>query len=701
MKDVLAGLAVVTLLGTSADAQILMSAGTYSQNFDSLASSGSSNPWTDNSTLPGWYASKGGNVATTYSAGSGTGSAGNLYSFGTNGANSASDRSLGSVASAGNAYAYGIRFFNDTKFAQTNITVSYTGEQWRSAIGAGAVTNTLAFSYQIAEVPLTDADAGNSQSWTGYRPLDFISPIVMVSGGALDGNDSANRQVFTGIVLTGAVVQPGEEIFLRWRDLDDSGSDAGLAVDDLSVSFSATTSSSPPTNAPVITLQPQNQAVGSNGFAIFSVAATGEPEPEYQWRFNAANLSGQTNATLALYGVTPGQAGDYSVIVTNVAGATSSHAAALVVTPVSVDATNGAIRYLSYNVNGNGVADWSTNSAQVQAIGRELVYLKPDIITFNEIPYTNTWQMANWVKAYLPGFYLATNSVTDGFIRNVIASRFPITRSQSWLGNSSLAAFGYNGSYPRDLLEAQIAVPNWPLPLHVFVAHLKATTSSPQNDADERGAQALAISNFFANTFLPGPNGTHPYVVSGDMNEDAFFPDSDYRSRQPMQRITSDPTGLQLTTPVNPFGNPPGNAYTESIRNPLDTRFDYILPCTQLFSNIAAAEVFRTDLLADLPPNLLGNDDKTASDHLPVLMVFKNPFDTPFKLLSVLRTGQNLTLTWESQSHRTFDVEASSNLVSWVPFATNLQSASGDASFIFMASNVEESIKFFRIHRVP
>ena len=74
---------------------------------------------------------------------------------------------------------------------------------------------------------------------------------------------------------------------------------------------------------------------------------------------------------------------------------------------------------------------------------------------------------------------------------------------------------------------------------------------------------------------------------------------------------------------------------------------------------------------------------------------------TPFKLLSVLRTGQNLTLTWESQSHRTFDVEASSNLVSWVPFATNLQSASGDASFIFMASNVEESIKFFRIHRVP
>src|SRR6185437_5598632 len=232
------------------------------------------------------------------------------------------------------------------------------------------------------------------------------------------------------------------------------------------------------------------------------------------------------------------------------------------------------IHYLTYNVNGNGVADWSTNSAQVQAIGRELVYLQPDIITFNEIPYTNTWQMADWVKAYLPGFYLATNSVTDGYIRNVIASRFPITRSQSWLGNSSLAVFGYSGSYPRDLLEAQITVPNWPRPLHVFAAHLKAATTSAQNDADERAAQALAISNFFANTFLPGVHGMDPYVLSGDMNEDAFFPDSDYTSGQPMQLITSGPTGLQLTTPVNPFGTAPGNADTESIRNPLDTRFD-------------------------------------------------------------------------------------------------------------------------------
>ena len=137
-----------------ANAQVAMSGGMYSQNFDSLANSGTVN-WTNNFTLPGWYAAKGSANATTYVGGAGTSATGGIYSFGTNGVNPASDRALGSVASAGNAYAYGVRLTNDTGSAQSNITVSYTGEQWRNANGTGAVTNTLSFSYQIASAPLT------------------------------------------------------------------------------------------------------------------------------------------------------------------------------------------------------------------------------------------------------------------------------------------------------------------------------------------------------------------------------------------------------------------------------------------------------------------------------------------------------------------------------------------------------------------
>ena len=219
-------------------------------------------------------------------------------------------------------------------------------------------------------------------------------------------------------------------------------------------------------------------------------------------------------------------------------------------------------------------------------------------------------QMPGWMKAFLPGYFLATNSTGDGYIQSVIASRFPITGSASHLAFSSLAAFGYTGSsFTRDLFEAQIAVPNWPLPLHIFVAHLKSTGfTNPQDDANKRAAMASAVSNYFATVFLPGTNGTHPYVLTGDLNEDAFYPDADYVSGQPIQRLTSAPTGLQMTIPVNPVTHAD---LTESIQDSLDTRFDYILPCALLFSNLAGSEVFRTDLLTNFPPNLFSNDDKS------------------------------------------------------------------------------------------
>jgi hypothetical protein len=153
-----------------------------------------------------------------------------------------------------------------------------------------------------------------------------------------------------------------------------------------------------------------------------------------------------------------------------------------------------------------------------------------------------------------------------------------------------------------------------------------------------------------------------------------------------------------MTIPVNPITCAD---LTESIQGSLDTRFDYILPCGLLFSNIAGGEVFRTDLLTNLPPDLLSNDDLTASDHLPVLMVFNNPYDTPFKLLSIVRSNQSVTLNWESQNNRVFDIETSLNLVAWTPFVTNLPATTTNSPFVFTTNNVADGARFFRVHRAP
>src|SRR5439155_2962989 len=149
-----------------------MSGGSYSQNFDSLNSSGTSLLWANNLTLPGWYASRG--VAPTdvveYDAGAGSSIKGALYSFGPGGS---TERALGSVASdAQGNIAYGIRFVNDTSFDRTNFVVSYSGEQWRVA---NAAVQALVFSYRIG-LSLTNADARNTQNWTPFPALNFNSP---------------------------------------------------------------------------------------------------------------------------------------------------------------------------------------------------------------------------------------------------------------------------------------------------------------------------------------------------------------------------------------------------------------------------------------------------------------------------------------------------------------------------------------------
>ncbi len=667
----------------AACAQVAMSGGNYAQNFNSLLAGGSSNPWTDNATLPGWYASRtsGGSAVTTYRAESGTSTVGALYSFGSTGS---SDRALGSVASGtpGN-FAYGIRFTNDTGLTQTDIRVTYTGEQWRN--GGAAVSQTLAFSYRISNGAITNADAANANTWVSSAALNFSAPSFSTNAGALDGNAANNRQAFTDVALSGVQVAPGQELFLRWRDVDDASFDHGLALDDLFVSFSQ--DSNAPPAAPVITVQPESQTVAIGADVIFTVAATGSPAPAYQWQHNGTNLNGETEAVLKLLSVTTLDAGSYTVVITNTAGVTSSQPALLTVYPPAAGFT-----LLSYNTHGNFVSDWTTNSPQVQAIGRQVQYLDPDIITFQEIPLTNAgWtHMPDFVTTYRPGFDLATNSGSDGFIRSVILSRYPITRSTSWLDAASLTNFGYDGRFTRDLFEAQIAVPGFPQPLHVFTVHLKAGQGT--DDSARRAAEASAISNFFAQGFLT-TNGLHPYVLTGDMNEDIARPPAS--NLQSIQRLTSAPTGLQLITPVNPFT---GNELTFSIQDAggLSKRYDYILPNTLLAANLAGSQVFRTDLLPNPPPPLLAGDAVTASDHLPVLAMFNHPYDRPFRLLAVTRTNLAVTLRWETVPGQPYRVESSTNLTTWSALMANLVATSNRCTF---STNLDDPVRYFRIHR--
>src|SRR5262245_37718567 len=157
------------------------------ENFDSLASTGTSITWVDNATIPGWYSSR-----TTYNSGTGSSNTGALYSFGVAGTNPVSDRALGSVASGGTTTVYqAVKLTNSTGGTITSLDISYVGEQWRN--GGNTTAHSLTFQYQIANAGIVTGANAPSTGWTTFSTLSFTGPVTGATAATLDGNAPANR----------------------------------------------------------------------------------------------------------------------------------------------------------------------------------------------------------------------------------------------------------------------------------------------------------------------------------------------------------------------------------------------------------------------------------------------------------------------------------------------------------------------------
>jgi hypothetical protein len=85
--------------------------------------------------------------------------------------------------------------------------------------------------------------------------------------------------------------------------------------------------------APAFTTQPQSQTVTAGGSASFSVTASGKPSPTYQWYLNGSAISGATSASLAISNAQSANAGNYTVIATNIIGSATSNSVSLTVNP--------------------------------------------------------------------------------------------------------------------------------------------------------------------------------------------------------------------------------------------------------------------------------------------------------------------------------------------------------------------------------
>jgi uncharacterized protein len=238
---------------------------TYTQNFDTLASSGTTNSWTDDTTILGWYASR-----TVYAGSNGSSNSGTLYSFGT----TAADRALGSInTNATGAISTGLRLKNNSATTITTLVITYTGEQWRNNGNASA--QKLDFSYQIGAT-VTSLSSG---SWTDVNELDFVSLVNTATAAQLDGNAAANRTTLSASISVN--IPSGQEVMLRWADPNESGNDHGLAIDDVAVTAQVGTvvvDTAPTVTATTPASNATDVAINSNITITFSepVTVTGQ-----------------------------------------------------------------------------------------------------------------------------------------------------------------------------------------------------------------------------------------------------------------------------------------------------------------------------------------------------------------------------------------------------------------------------------------
>jgi hypothetical protein len=215
------------VLGTKVNSQIvLFTSGTYSQDFNTLVTTGNDTA----SNLPtGWLMTETGTAANQrYTAGTGSSTSGDTYSFGATGN---TDRAFGSLQSGSLVPTIGARFLNNSGGNINTITFTYTGEQWRC--GATGRQDRLDFQYATAATSLTDA-AGN---WADVNSLDFNTPNTTGPVGLLDGNAAANRTTGITFTLTALSIPNGSTFYIRWQDFNPSGSDDGLSIDDFTMTY--------------------------------------------------------------------------------------------------------------------------------------------------------------------------------------------------------------------------------------------------------------------------------------------------------------------------------------------------------------------------------------------------------------------------------------------------------------------------------
>ncbi len=251
---------VIADTGTGSVSLTTLDAAIPTETFNTLSNTAGS---TTNTALPtGWYITETGGGARDneqYAVDTGGSTTGDIYSYGSA---ASTDRALGELRSGTLIPLFGAKFTNNTGATITSLDVSYTGEQWRFGGVHSTVADRLDFQYSVNA---TDLSTG---TYLDANALDFNPPVTTGTAGALDGNAAANRTAISS-TITGLSIPNGATFFIRLNDVDATGADDGLAIDDFSVTPHGGVATPTPTPTPSLSINDVTQAEGDAGTTNF------------------------------------------------------------------------------------------------------------------------------------------------------------------------------------------------------------------------------------------------------------------------------------------------------------------------------------------------------------------------------------------------------------------------------------------------
>jgi len=214
----------------------------------------------------------------------------------------------------------------------TAVVATMLGAVDTLAGATGLVTDPANPAEATVGVPFAAVFAylGGASSADSYL-LSNLPPGLSVPG-SFSATNGRGINSSSGGGITGTPTQAGDyEVSITAFDnanLDPNGPHT-FAITTYTISVGASEV------GPAITSQPSSLTVTAGLQAMFSVAATGSPAPTYQWKKGGVPIAGATNSSYTIASTVVGDAGNYTVVATNLAGSATSNAATLTVNATS------------------------------------------------------------------------------------------------------------------------------------------------------------------------------------------------------------------------------------------------------------------------------------------------------------------------------------------------------------------------------